>query len=274
VSAAPAGARHDETRDVDPAQVGYRDAAAAWAAGPMLAYGPLARHLVARSPVPLDGAVVLDAGAGTGAAGAVLRELGAFVVAIDLQPEMLLMGRSVGGSAAVADVSVLPLRSGAVDVAVAAFVLNHVADPTCTLRELRRACVADGVVLASTFSGQRASAKNVVDDVARRYGWEPPRWYAAIQARAAQIGTCDAFAAASRRAGLVHVEVDEMPIDVGLDDPSALAAYRLGMPQFNELLHQLAPDRRQQLHDDAVEQIRRTGGAFRPVVIELIARAG
>ena len=48
---------------------GYRGAGSAWAADAALVYRPLARHLVAASPTSLNGALVLDAGAGTGLAG-------------------------------------------------------------------------------------------------------------------------------------------------------------------------------------------------------------
>ena len=45
----------------------YAGMATAWADGAALAYGPLARHLVDKAPFPLDGALALDAGAGSGA---------------------------------------------------------------------------------------------------------------------------------------------------------------------------------------------------------------
>lgn len=46
----------------------YRDAAEGWATGASLVYGPLAQGLVTSSPLPLEGRVVLDVGAGTGVA--------------------------------------------------------------------------------------------------------------------------------------------------------------------------------------------------------------
>ena len=44
------------------ARSGYAQAGTAWEDGPMLAYGPLARHLLQSCPVPISGATVLDAG--------------------------------------------------------------------------------------------------------------------------------------------------------------------------------------------------------------------
>ena len=64
----------------DPVRGAYRGAAASWAEDASLAYVPLARHLVARLGGGLPGPRALDAGAGTGAAGDALRELGASVV--------------------------------------------------------------------------------------------------------------------------------------------------------------------------------------------------
>ena len=58
---------------------GYAGMADAWATGAVLAYGPLARHLVDRVPTPLPGSLALDAGAGSGVAGDALRASGARV---------------------------------------------------------------------------------------------------------------------------------------------------------------------------------------------------
>ena len=43
-------------------EIGYAGMAGAWADGPALAYGPMARHLVAKAPTPLHGSRALDAG--------------------------------------------------------------------------------------------------------------------------------------------------------------------------------------------------------------------
>ena len=65
-------------------------AAPAWADGPGSLYAQLARVLVGAAAVPLAGAVVLDLGAGTGAAGWAALAAGARqVVAADLSLGML-----------------------------------------------------------------------------------------------------------------------------------------------------------------------------------------
>ena len=256
----------------DPARDGYVDAAGEWAAGPMLVYQPLAHHLVARCPLPLHGALVLDAGAGTGAATTALLERGAMVVAADLQRDML--GRLSAGDAvrAVADVAALPIRSCAVDAAVAAFVLNHLARPWMALAELRRVVRPGGAVLASCFSLRRSAAKNTVDETAATFGWVAPRWYAELQTRAAAIGTVARLSAAASRAGLVNVTVSQTEVDLGLDDPDLVVRYRLGMPQLAPFVRTLSPQRRRDLVGAVTDALDAAHDRLRPAVLELVAR--
>ncbi|HEY0411115.1 MAG TPA: hypothetical protein VGE42_12705 [Candidatus Dormibacteraeota bacterium] len=72
-----------------------------WANGPARVYARLAVALLARCPLPLRGALLLDAGAGTGAvsAGAVAVAAGARVVATDIALDMLLQRRHRRGAA-------------------------------------------------------------------------------------------------------------------------------------------------------------------------------
>ena len=116
----------------------YAGTAAGWARSVSRVYGPLARELVAASPVPLAGAVTLDLGAGTGLVSAALSAVGARPVALDRSPDMLRWRREERPPAAVADATRLPLRADAVQAAFAAFLLNHLPDPVPALRELAR----------------------------------------------------------------------------------------------------------------------------------------
>src|SRR5205823_11003646 len=106
---------------------------AAWATGPDQVYTALAAAAVALLPDPLSGRLALDMGAGTGAASRALRGRGARVVAIDRSESMLRAGLA---PAVIADAARLPLRSGVADLAVAAFLLSHVAEPAAVLAEL------------------------------------------------------------------------------------------------------------------------------------------
>lgn len=240
----------------------------------MLAYGPLAKHLVARSPTVMDGRVALDAGAGTGAVGAVLVASGARVISCDLEVSMLCSnsGSCSAGAAAVADITALPIRNDAVDFAVAGFVLNHLADPVAGLRELGRVTRSSGVVLASVFGEDRAPAKEAIDAVLSARGWQPPSWYREMHARATAVATTHQMAGAARSAGLVSVEVDCADIDVGLDNPALVVRCRFGMPQVSHFLDTLGPSEFAELVAEATAAVESTGRSFRPNVIELVAR--
>ncbi|HET7488681.1 MAG TPA: methyltransferase domain-containing protein [Acidimicrobiales bacterium] len=251
----------------------YAAAGPGWAAGATLVYRPLAEALVSSSPVPLDGRTVLDVGAGTGVAGAALRACGAVPVAVDRSAGMLAAMAAPLPPRAVADVRALPLRPGAVDAAVAAFVLNHVTDPERALAEVVRVVRPGGAVLATVYANSFASpARNRVDEVAVEQGWRPPAWYLAIKEVAAPVlGTAASMAAAARAAGLVDVAAEERVVDVGVTEPDQLVTYRFGQAQFAPWIAALG--------DDAVAIRRRAAEAvapvmepYRPLVVFLAAR--
>ncbi len=249
----------------------YEGMAATWAADATLAYGPLARHLVARlSDEQLRGASVLDAGAGSGAAGDVLRERGARVVAVDRALDMAThAGRS--GPAVTGDVTALPFRPAAFDVVVAAFVVNHLADPVAGLSELRRVTRPGGAVLASVFSDQRAAAKNTVDEVAEAHGFVRPDWYADLQRHAHAVGTTDALQQALTAAGLTDSVVTEAAVDVGDFTPEDVVRYRLGMPHLHAFADSLSAHQRAAFVAEAVAAVSELGGRFAPGVLEVVA---
>ncbi len=258
----------------DPGRHAYAGAGHRWAEDAVLAYGPLAEHLVGRCPIIPRDRAVLDAGAGTGAVGAVLAAAGALVTSCDLEHDMLRgdRGASAAHSAVVADITALPFRDSMFDIAIAGFVLNHLADPVIALRELNRVTHSGGVVLASVFGEDRAPAKEAIDAVLATHGWRAPSWYRAIHERAAALATEDQLAGAAVRAGLVGAEVDCTNVDVGLDDPALIVRYRFGMPQVSVFLDTLTASARAAIVTDAIEEVERTGTSFRPSVVELVAR--
>ena len=258
----------------DPARHAYAGAGHRWAHDATLAYRPLAEHLVGRSPLPPLNRAVLDAGAGTGAVGAVLAAAGALVTSCDLEHDMLCSARDANraGSDVVADIAALPFRNNTFDIAVAGFVVNHVADPVGVFSELRRVTRTGGVVLASVFGEERAPAKEAIDAVLASRGWQAPTWYRALHERAAALATSDQLAGAAVRAGLVEPEVDCVNVDVGLDDPALIVRYRFGMPQVSNFLDTLAASSRAAIVAEAIAAVERTGTAFRPSVVELVAR--
>ena len=110
---------------------------------------------------------------------------GARVVAADREFDMSSHGARPGGDGRRHRAAV-PGR--AFDVVVAAFVVNHLPDPVAGLAELRRVTRRGGAVLASTFSVDRAAAKDAVDEVAAAHGFVAPAWYADLQECAHAVG--------------------------------------------------------------------------------------
>jgi ubiquinone/menaquinone biosynthesis C-methylase UbiE len=251
----------------------YAGMADAWAADAALAYGPLARHLVARAPGPMLGAVALDAGAGSGLAGDALRALGARVVAADQEFDMARYGAQ-SGPAVTADVTALPFRADVFDVVVAAFVVNHLPDPVAGLRELRRVARPGGTVLASTFSTERATAKAAVDEVAAEFGFVQPPWYAEVRRSQLAVGDVTSLERALAAAGFASATVTKECVDVGLAAPEDVVRYRLGMPHLRGFAASLSDEVRTRFVEESVAAVRRVGERFMPSILEVVARVG
>jgi len=244
-----------------------------WALGAELVYGPIAAELIGTSPHPLAGRIVLDAGAGTGAASAALRRRRARPLAVDLSVGMLAWHAASRPPCAVADIRALPLGTGSVDDTVAAFVLNHLTDPNVGLAELTRVTRPGGAVLAAVFGNDSHSdARDRIDTAALAAGWQIPDWYRQMKAAAAPIlGTAAAMAAAARAAGLSAVHADERHVDVGVTQPGQLVRYRLSSPIFADWLDLVGPQRAQAFVVRAEEAVGRTMAPFRPAVVFLRA---
>jgi SAM-dependent methyltransferase len=253
---------------VTPVGRAYAGVADVWATDAAMVYGPLARHLIDAGPADLRGVVALDAGAGPGVAGDVLRGRDARVVAVDREFDM---ASACAGPAVVADVTALPFRAGSFDVVVAAFVVNHLPDPVAGLAELRRVTRPGGAVLVSAFSDDRAVAKHAVDATAAAYGFVPPDWYADIRTCAQGVGSAGLVERAVRAAGFARWTVTEGAVDVGLTTPGDVVRYRLAMPQLHRFAAGLPADVRSAFVADATEAVRATCGQFAPVVVEAVA---
>jgi ubiquinone/menaquinone biosynthesis C-methylase UbiE len=252
----------------------YGAAAERWAAGASQVYAPVVAELVAASPRPLTGHVVLDVGAGTGVATEPLSRRGARIVAADLSPGMLAWRREQRPPAVAADVRALPFGDRAVDDVVAAFVLNHVTDPERGLAELQRVTAPGGVLLAAVFAADFTSPlRERIDAVAADAGWRTPAWYAHMKEDAVPLlGSAGAMAETAAAAGLADVVATERAVDVGVDRAEQLVAYRLGQAPFSVWLDAIGPGRAEEVRQAAVAAVAPDMSPYRPRVVFLVAR--
>jgi ubiquinone/menaquinone biosynthesis C-methylase UbiE len=208
----------------------YSLSADAWTRGPTRLYGRLAELLVAASPVPFDGALVLDLGAGTGVGSRAAAAAGARVIAVDLALGMLVADRERRPPAIVGDAMALPFASGGFDVVLAPFCLNHLSEPSAGVAEAARVLRPRGVLLASTYAADDDHVvKAAVDQALSEAGWVAPDWYGEVKAAMVSWGTVDAATAAIERGGMAPVLVERREVTFPELTPLDLVAWRLGM---------------------------------------------
>jgi ubiquinone/menaquinone biosynthesis C-methylase UbiE len=256
-------------------RVGYEAAAPAWADGPGSLYAQLARVLVGAAAVPLAGAVVLDLGAGTGAAGWAALAAGARrVVAADLSLGMLrardLDAPAPGGASAwapvAADAVALPFRDHSFDLVLAAFCLNHLDSPAAGLAEARRVGAA---ITASTFApGRDHPAKGAVDEVLGSFGYRSPPWYACLSP-GSRAGDPEVLASCAVAAGFTDVRVATTAVRTGLATPAELASWRLGLAQVAPFLRSLDPTDRAAVRRAAERAVAGLAGTS-PLVVSMV----
>lgn len=245
-----------------------------WALGAELVYRPIAAELVAMTPHSLAGHIVLDAGAGTGAASSALTAQHAQALALDLSADMLAWNAAARPPSAVADIRALPLADDSVDDTVAAFVLNHLTDPVPALAELSRVTRPGGAVLAAVFSSNsRSQARDRIDAIALAAGWQAPGWYAKLKTTAAPLlGSRAGMASATQEAGLADVHAEERRVDVGVTTPEQLVRYRFGHAIFADWLDAIGTARADMFAAAAERAIRDDMQPYQPIVVFLSAR--
>jgi SAM-dependent methyltransferase len=253
----------------------YSAAGEAWHDGPTRIYDMLAREQLASAHVPLAGAVVLDLGAGTGAASRAAADAGArSIIAVDLAAGMLMVDRRRRPPAVIGDALELPFADAAFDVVVAAFSLNHVDDPVAALREASRVTRRGGWVLSSSYADDDTHpVKQVVDDVARRWGWEPAGWHHWLRSHAMpRLATADRAAAAAADAGLTDVVIEARSVTFAELGPAELVGWRLGMAQFAGFVSALDPESRSALEEQAIVALGSDPPTLRRSVLFLAGR--
>lgn len=187
---------------------------------------------------------VLDAGCGNGLYLGALRDRHALAVGCDLSMAML---RAAAHPALLnADVAALPLRDGAVDVALAIHMLYHVPSREAAIRELRRVVAAGGTCIAVTNGSRHTRSLRALAERAVRQetpGWQmrPATHPFTAENAAAQLGTAFETVACVRPASNPPVVIRDAA--VAADYLASLAS-----------LHQDETARR---WDDVVEDVRR-----------------
>lgn len=111
------------------------------------------RDTLLRSLGSVEHDLVLDAGCGTGRFSVELERVGARVVGLDIDMDMLaIAARRLAGSVVLGDIERLPVRDGVFDVAAAVTVLEFAPHPDRALAELVRVTRPGGRVVVGALN--------------------------------------------------------------------------------------------------------------------------
>lgn len=242
---------------------------ATWERGPArLVYDRLARVLVGRSPLPLAGRLVLDVGAGTGAAGRSVLAAGGRPVAVDVSAAMLSANPHRPRRAIVSELTELAVATSSADGLVAAFSFNHLDDPSAGFREALRVCRPGSPVLVAAYARDDTHpVKQAVELALVEVGWVAEAWYEALRTRIVpQLATPARMTAAARAAGLVG-RSDRITVDMVDLDTDDLVTWRLGMASVAPFVAGLGTRERRRVRSRALQLLGDDPGPLRRSVI-------
>jgi SAM-dependent methyltransferase len=251
----------------------YSSTGERWERGPGRLYNRMAEAVVERVGIDVAHRLVLDVGAGTGAATRALLRRGARVVAIDAAQGMLAVGRETRPPAAVADACLLPFPDGAFAAVVAAFTYNHLAEPALGLREAVRVLADGGTAVAAHYGIEdHHPVKPAVEGALREAGWEPPAWYERVRCSShVQLATEEAcqqvIAAAGVRARVLELDVS-FP-ELGAEE---LVEWRLGAAHAAPFVAGLSVPRGQALRARALELMGPDPPVIRRPIVVIVAQ--
>jgi SAM-dependent methyltransferase len=235
----------------------YSSAGGAWEDGPGVIYNRLADVLLDACPIALPGLLVLDVGAGTGAASRAAVSRGASVCALDFAFGMLAYDRRARPPAVVGDATALPVRDATVDVVVAAFSYNHLTDPERGLRDAVRVLRPGGAVVASAYAEDDTHpVKDAAEGALAAVGWSAPEVYAAMKRDAMpQLATEERARTAMRVAGFTGVDVGTHRVAFPELSAEELVHWRLGMAHTASFFGALSAGDQEGVVADAVGRL-------------------
>jgi SAM-dependent methyltransferase len=152
----------------------------------------------------------------------------------------------------------LPFVGGAFGAVVAAFCLNHLADPVAGLAEAARVTGPGGAIVVSAYAeDDDHPVKAAVETAAVAAGWSVPPWYQALKVEAIpRLATAERMAeVAAGVPGLTGRRVARHEVPFPDLSPSDLVAWRLGMAQLAPFVATLDPPDRTRLARVALDRL-------------------
>lgn len=122
------------------------------------------------------GTRLFDAGCGGGGASVLATRRGAIISGLDASDALIKIAREHLPQAdfRVGDLEALPFSEKAFDVVIAALAVQYCSDPIAALRELKRVCIPDGLLVISTWGLPEHCEQRVVFKAVRDTLPSPP----------------------------------------------------------------------------------------------------